>query len=72
MWRRIRQVFPDERERELVWACWVEGERSSERLAEILGVDHLPVEKRRRRVKDARDVAKRKLRRMGLIDYEAD
>ena len=72
MWRRIRQVFPDERERELVWACWVEGERSSERLAEILGVDHLPVEKRRRRVKDARDVAKRKLRRMGLIDDEAD
>jgi RNA polymerase sigma-70 factor (ECF subfamily) len=72
VWRRIRQLFPDERERELVWACWVEGERSSDRLAEILGVDHLPVEQRRRRVKDARDVAKRKLRRMGLIDNETD
>jgi RNA polymerase sigma-70 factor (ECF subfamily) len=72
VWRRIRHVFPDERERELVWACWVEGERSSDRLAEILGVGHLPVEQRRRRVKDARDVAKRRLRRMGLIDDEGD
>jgi RNA polymerase sigma-70 factor (ECF subfamily) len=72
MWRRIRQAFPDERERELVWVCWVEGERSSDRLAEVLGVDHLPVEQRRRRVKDARDVARRKLQRIGLIDDEAD
>ena len=72
VWSRIRRAFPDERERELVWACWVEGERSSERLAEILGVDHLPVEQRRRRVKDVRELAKRKLRRMGLIDHEAE
>jgi RNA polymerase sigma-70 factor, ECF subfamily len=72
LWRRIRQAFPDERERELVWACWVEGERSSDRLAQILGVYHLPVEQRRRRVKDARDVARRKLQRMGLIDDEPD
>jgi hypothetical protein len=72
MWRRIRQAFPDERERELVWVCWVEGEHSSDRLAVVLGVDHLPVEQRRRRVKDARDVARRKLQRIGLIDDEAD
>lgn len=72
MWRRIRQTFPDERERELVWVCWVEGERSSDRLAEVLGVDHLPVKQRRRRVKDARDVARRKLQRIGLIVDEAD
>jgi hypothetical protein len=50
----------------------VERERSSDRLAEVLGVDHLPVKQRRRRVKDARDVARRKLRRIGLIDDEAD
>jgi hypothetical protein len=50
----------------------VDGERSSEELATILGVDHLPVEQRRRRVKDARDVARRKLRRMGLIDDDLD
>lgn len=68
IWRRIREVCPDERERELIWACWVEHERSSDRLAHILGVDHLPVERRRRKVKDARDVARRKLRRIGLID----
>ncbi|MGH3714556.1 MAG: hypothetical protein ACRDT4_14010 [Micromonosporaceae bacterium] len=68
VWRRIRQTCPDEHERELIWACWVDGERSSEELARILGVQHLPVEQRRRRVKDARDVARRKLLRMGLID----
>lgn len=68
IWRRIRQVCPDEYERELIWACWVDGERSSEELAKILGVEHLPIEQRRRRVKDARDVARRKLWRMGLID----
>jgi hypothetical protein len=72
IWRRIRQAFPDERQRELVWVCWVEGERSSDRLAKVLGVDHLPVEQRQRRVKDARDVARRKLLKMGLIDDEAD
>lgn len=68
IWRRIREVCPDQRERELIWACWVEHERSSDRLAQILGVDHLPVDRRRRKVKDARDVARRKLRRIGLID----
>ncbi len=68
IWHRIRAACPDERERELIWACWVEHERSSDRLAQILRVDHLPVDKRRRKVKDARDVAKRKLRRIGLID----
>lgn len=68
IWHRIREACPDERERDLIWACWVEHERSSDRLARILGVDHLPVDGRRRRVKDARDVARRKLRRIGLID----
>jgi hypothetical protein len=72
IWRRIRQAFPDQRQRELVWACWVEGERSSDRLAQILGVDHVPVKQRQRRVKNARDVARRKLQEMGLIDDEAD
>jgi RNA polymerase sigma-70 factor, ECF subfamily len=71
-WRRVRQACPDKRERELIWACWVEGERSTDELAGILGVDHLPVEQRRRRVKDARDVARRKLLRMGLIDDDLD
>ncbi len=71
-WRRVRQACPDKSERELIWACWVEGERSTEVLANILGVDHLPVEQRRRRVKDARDVARRKLLRMGLIDNDLD
>ncbi len=67
-WRR----FLDECERELIWACWVEGESSTEELALILGVDHLPVEQRRRRVKNARDVARRKLLRMGLINDDLD
>jgi RNA polymerase sigma-70 factor, ECF subfamily len=66
IWSRIRLAFPEPTEREFVWACFVEGERSSERLAKILGVDHLRVEVQRRRVKNARDVAHRKLRR--LID----
>jgi len=65
---RIRAVCPDERERKLIWAHWVEGERSSERLAQIIGVDHLPVDQRRRKVKNACDVARRKLKRLGLTD----
>jgi RNA polymerase sigma-70 factor, ECF subfamily len=69
-WRRIRQACPDERERELIWACWVEGERSTEELAKILGVEHLPVDQRRLRVKNARDVARRKLQRLGLVDND--
>jgi len=72
VWRRIRQACPDECERELIWACWVEGESSTEELARILGVDRLPVEQRRRRVKNARDVARRKLLRMGLINDDLD
>jgi RNA polymerase sigma-70 factor, ECF subfamily len=72
VWRRVRQACPDERERELIWACWVEGESSTEELSRILGVEHLPVEQRRRRVKNARDVARRKLLRMGLIDDDVD
>jgi hypothetical protein len=67
MWHRIREGFPEEHQREFVWACFVEKERSSDRLALILGCDRLPVEQRRRKVKNARDVALRKLRRMGLI-----
>lgn len=72
VWRRIRDAFPDATERELIWACWVEGERSSEELAKILSVDHLPGDKQRLRVKHARDVARRKLLRMGLIDNDVE
>lgn len=72
VWSRIRQACPDKRERELIWACWVDGESSSEELAKILGVDDLPVEQRRRRVKNARDVARRKLQRIGLINDDLD
>jgi hypothetical protein len=68
IWSRIREACPDERERELIWACWVEYESSSERLAQIIGADHLPLDRRRRKVKNARDIARRKLQRMGLID----
>jgi RNA polymerase sigma-70 factor (ECF subfamily) len=69
---RIRQMCPDERERRLIWACWVEGERSSDRLAKILGVSHLSAKERRLKVKNARDVARRKLRRIGLSDHGQD
>lgn len=67
IWRRIRDGFPEEQQREFIWACFVEQERSSDRLAQILGYDQLPVDQRRRKVKNTRDVAQRKLRRMGLI-----
>jgi RNA polymerase sigma-70 factor (ECF subfamily) len=68
VWSRIREACPDERERELIWAVWVEHETSWERLALIIGAGHLPLDRRRRKVKNKRDIARRKLLRMGLID----
>lgn len=66
MWGRIMDAFPDKRQREFVWAAFVEQERSSQRLAEILGINHLPPPERRKKVKNARDIARRKLSKIGV------
>jgi hypothetical protein len=70
MWARIRVAFPDRRERELIWRCWVEGERSTEVAAAILGLTDLPAAEQQQQVKIVKDRIKKKLRRMGLADEQ--
>jgi Sigma-70 region 2 len=70
MWARIRVAFPDRRERELIWRCWVEGERSTEVAAAILGLTDLPTAEQQQQVKIVKDRIKKKLRRMGLADEQ--
>jgi hypothetical protein len=70
MWARIRMAFPDRRERELIWRCWVEGERSTEVAAAVLGLTGLPVAEQERQVKNVKDRIKKKLQRMGLADEQ--
>jgi hypothetical protein len=70
MWARIREAFPDRRERELIWRCWVEGERSTEVAAAILGLTGLSVAEEQQQVKNVKDRIKKKLQRMGLADEQ--
>jgi DNA-directed RNA polymerase specialized sigma24 family protein len=70
MWARIRAAFPDRRERELIWRCWVEGERSTEVAAAILGFTGLPAAEQQQQVKNVKDRIKKKLQRMGLADEQ--
>jgi hypothetical protein len=70
MWARIRVAFPDRRERELIWRCWVEGERSTEVAAAVLRLTSLPVAEQERQVKNVKDRIKKKLQRMGLADEQ--
>ncbi len=70
MWGRIRAAFPDRRERELIWRCWVEGERSTEVAAAVLGLSSLPFAEQRRQVKSVKDRIRKQLQRMGLADEQ--
>ena len=70
VWRRIRVAFPDRQERELIWRCWVEGERSTKVAAEVLGLTGLPLAEQHRQVKNVKDRIMKKLQRMGPADEQ--
>ena len=60
----IRKLFPDQRDWELAELI-IDQERRTEPFAEILGIQHLPVEEQRAEVKRHKDRIKQKLRRFG-------
>ncbi len=70
VWRRIRVAFPDRQERELIWRCCVEGERSTKVAAQVLGLSSLPLAEQHRQVKNVKDRIMKKLQRMGLADEQ--
>jgi hypothetical protein len=70
IWARIRVAFPDRRERELIWRCWVEDERSTEVAATVLELTDLPAAEQQQQVKKVKDRIKKKLQRMGLADEQ--
>jgi len=68
----IEEIVSDEADREVV-EMMLDGVRKTERYAEVLGIDHLPIEEQRTKVKRAKDRLKKKLQRAdweGFIDLE--
>lgn len=63
-WPSLSQHFPDERDRQLV-ALILDGERKTERYAEILGLGHLDRDSQQREVKRHKDRIGKRLRRLG-------
>lgn len=62
----VRKAFPDERDRRLIWLVCVEGSRSTDEAAIILGLTDLPKEQREAEVRRNKDRVMRRLRRLGL------
>lgn len=65
----VREAFPDERDRQLIWLMCIEGSRSTEEAARVLGLSGLPTEQRAE-VKRHKDRIMRRLRRLGLDDRD--
>lgn len=64
--KAISQAFPDERDLRLLWHVVVEGSRSTDEAAEILGLTHLPPDERTAEVRKNKDRIMRRLRRLNL------
>lgn len=64
LWKKVEEVIGDQRDRRAL-ALILDGERSTEALAEVLGLDHLSVPDRRREVKRHRDRLMKVLERFG-------
>jgi hypothetical protein len=62
----VRQAFPDERDRRLIWLMCIEGSHATEEAAEVLGLTGLPPAERTAEVKRRKDRIMRRLRRLGL------
>ena len=64
----VRQAFPDTRDRQLIWLMCIEGSRSSDDAARVLGLEELAPSARAAEVKRHKDRVMRRLRRLGLED----
>lgn len=62
----LRDAFPDERDRRLLWHIVVDGSRSTDEAAEILGLTHLPAIERAAEVRKNKDRIMKRLRRLDL------
>jgi len=62
----VREAFPDSRDRQLIWLMCIEGSRSSEEAARVLGLEGLTPAQRTAEVKRQKDRVMRRLRRLGL------
>lgn len=69
VWTVLRQAFPDSRDRQLIWLMLVEGSRSSDEAARVLGLTEVAPDGRKAAVKRHKDRIMQRLRRLGLEDY---
>jgi len=68
LFHTVREAFPDIRDRQLIWLMCVEGSRSTEEAARVLGLDGLPSPGLTAEVRRHKDRVMRRLRRLGLDD----
>lgn len=66
----VRAAFPDERDRQLIWLMCIQGSRSTDEAARVLGLEGLVPVERTTQVRRHKDRVMRRLRRLGL-DEEA-
>ncbi len=66
----VRDAFPNERDRQLIWLMCIEGSHSTEEAAKVLGLAGLPPAERTAEVKRHKDRVMRRLRRLGLDDRD--
>jgi hypothetical protein len=62
VWPRLREILPDERDRQVL-RLMMEGIRDTSAYAEVLAISHLPAEDRTREVKRHKDRVKKHLQR---------
>ncbi len=67
LWSRIAKLVPDEVEQTVV-RLMIDGERSRDVFAEVLGVSHLPDTERNREVDRVKDRLKKRLQRAGRTE----
>lgn len=66
----VRDAFPDESDRRLIWLICVENEHSTDAAAAVLGLAELHPDERTAAVKRRKDRVMRRLRRMRLETYD--
>ena len=66
----VRDAFPNERDRQLIWLMCIEGSHSTEEAAKVLGLAGLSPAERTAEVKRHKDRVMRRLRRLGLDERD--
>ncbi len=66
----VRDAFPNECDRQLIWLMCIEGSHSTEEAARVLGLDGLSPDDQTAEVKRHKDRVMRRLRRLGLGDRD--